>query len=117
MTLPFSLSWVTTFLARLEGMAKPMADAAARGGEDVAVDADDLALHVDQRAAGVTPVDGGVGLEEVLVGRHVGADAQLAALGADDTGRDRVFHAQGIADGQDPFAHPDLAGIAQFDYG
>ena len=52
-TLPFSLSWMTTFLAMFDGDGEADADIAAgrARGEDVAVDADDLAFHVDERAA------------------------------------------------------------------
>ena len=44
------------------GEADALRAAAADGG----VDADDLAVDVEQRAAGVAEVDGGVGLDEVL---------------------------------------------------
>ena len=40
---------------------------AAALAEDAGVDADQLAAAVDQRAAGVAGIDGGVGLDEVLV--------------------------------------------------
>jgi hypothetical protein len=52
---------------------------------DRGIDADDLALHVDERAAGIAGVDGGVGLEEVVEG----ALTDLARLRADDAGGDR----------------------------
>jgi hypothetical protein len=51
-------------------------------GHDGRVDADDLAAHVHQGAAGVPGVDGGIGLEEVVEGPL----ADLAGLGADDAG-------------------------------
>ena len=58
-------------LGHVGGDGEADADVPAGRREDVAVDADDLAPHVDQRAAGVAPVDGRVGLDEVLVGRDV----------------------------------------------
>ena len=54
---------------------------AARLGEDGGVDADDLAVHVQQRAAGVAGVDGRVGLDEVLE-LAAGALVDGAVLGA-----------------------------------
>jgi len=44
------------------------ADAGIRAGlgVDGGIDADDFAVHVDQRTAGITRVDGGIGLDEVL---------------------------------------------------
>ena len=45
------------------------ADAGGAAGrrDDHAVDADELAVHVDQGAAGIARIDGGVGLDEILV--------------------------------------------------
>ena len=51
------------------------AEAAADGG-DGGVDADDLAVEVDQRAAGVARVDRGVGLDRVDVGAVAAAAAR-----------------------------------------
>ncbi len=105
------------FLSHVRGDGEADADAPAAHapGQDVAVDADDLALHVDERPAGVAPVDGRVGLDEVLV--VVVAQAELAALGADDPRRDGVLHAEGIADGQDPFSDLDLGRVAELGEG
>ena len=65
-----------------DGEADALVAAGAR--EDRGVDADQLAVHVDQRAARVAGVDRRVGLDEVLVvgDAHVGA-----ALGRDDAHR------------------------------
>src|SRR6202041_1820874 len=62
-----------------------------------AVDTDDLATHIEQRAAGVTLVDGGVGLEEfdATVGHRP------TALGADNALGDGRLQAKGITDGED----------------
>ena len=46
---------------------EPDAHRSAGAGVDRGVHADDLAVHVEQRAARVTLVDGGVGLDEVVV--------------------------------------------------
>ncbi len=53
---------------------------AAAAAEDLRVDADHLALEVEQRAAGVAGIDGRVGLDE----RHGGIAGQRARLRADD---------------------------------
>ena len=47
-----------------DGEADPLVAAGVAG--DGRVDADDLAAEVDQRAAAVAGIDGGVGLQEVL---------------------------------------------------
>ena len=76
-------------------------------------DADDLAVHIEQRTAGVALIDGGVGLDQ----RHgvaVGADA--AVDGGDDTvghGAAQGVH-QRVADGDDAVAHAQLAAVAEF---
>ena len=58
-------------LGDVGGDGEADADVAAAAGEarghDAGVDADDLAPHVDERAAAVAAVDGRVGLDEVLV--------------------------------------------------
>ena len=107
-------------LGHVGGDGEPDADVPAGRREDVAVDADDLAPHVDQRAAGVPPVDGRVGLDEVLVRRHEGIrpaavrpGGELAPFGGNDARRHGVLHAERVADGQDPLADPDQGGIAQ----
>ena len=67
----------------------------ARLREDRAVDPDQVAGGVDQRAAGIPGVDRGVGLDEVLEA----ADAEVvAAKRAHDARRDRVAETEGIAD-------------------
>ena len=85
------------------------ADALARR-DDGGIDADHLALEVDERAAGVAGIDRGVGLDEVLVGgdAHVGAPG-----GADDPHRHRLVQPEGVADGDGPLADPEGVRIAQ----
>ena len=79
-------------------------------GEHRGVDADQLAAGIDQRAAGIADVDGRVGLDEILEGRH----AELAAArGADDALRDRLRQADGIADGQHDVADAQPVGMPE----
>jgi hypothetical protein len=94
------------------GNGEADAHAAARARVDRGVDAHQVAVDVDQRAARVAGVDGGVGLDEVLEG----VDAQLvAAQRADDAAGDRLAHAEGVADGQHLVAHLQRVGVAQRD--
>ena len=72
----------------------------AGGRDDGRVHADDLAVHVEQRTAGVALVDGGVGLQVVVVGTGV----DVALLGGDDADRDRAAEPERIADRHDPVA-------------
>ncbi len=93
----------------------------ARGlGVDGGVHADDLAGHIDQRAAGVAGVDGGVGLDELLelAGRAVGAGlVDGAVLGGDDAGGDGLGEGEGAADGEHPVADLGAVGVAELDGG
>ncbi len=114
-------------------------------GLDQRVDADELAVLVNQRAAGVAGVDGRVGLNEVRVNgiarRRTGAGAAAvtvtiavtvaaAAIGAgriaDDLrtagGRhdarcDGLLKAERAADGHNPLADGQLVGIGELDGG
>jgi hypothetical protein len=104
----------------LEGMAKPTPSEPDGLGVDGGVHADDLAGHIDQRAAGVAGVDGGVGLDELLelVGRAVGAGlVDGAVLGGDDAGGDGLGEGEGAADGEDPVADLGAVGVAELDGG
>src|SRR5437899_11850237 len=76
-------------------------DIATRLAEDGGIDADDLAAHVQQRSARVSRIDGGIGLNEVIVRSR----ANLTSLGADNAGGDRVIEAERIANGQHPLAY------------
>src|SRR5690606_17790475 len=70
-------------------------------GKDGSIDADQAAVGVNQRAAGVALVDSRVSLDEVLVG----VEAQLvAAGGTDNTHGHRLAQAKGVADGHDHIA-------------
>ena len=86
------------------------AGGAARRRDDHAVDADQLAVHVDQRAAGIARIDRGVGLDEILVLRLV---AGHMGEGRDDAAGHRLADAEGVADGQHQVADLDLIGIGE----
>ena len=93
-------------------------DALVAGGLriDGGVDADDFAVHVEQRAAGVAGIDGCVGLDEVL---ELAGDAGLdgAVFGGDNAGGDGLREGEGAADGFNPVADLGLIGVAQLDRG
>ena len=93
-TLPSSRIARTTPRTRSTGIAKPMPSMPVCAAHR-AVDADQLAVAVDERAAGIAEVDRGVGLDEVLERR----DAELAAAGrADDALRHGLAEPERIAD-------------------
>ncbi len=81
---------------------------AARAREDRRVDADHLAGHVDQRAAGVAGIDGRIRLNENL---RVRARDARAAQRRDDAARHRLADAERIADGEHLISHLDGIGI------
>ena len=76
------------------------------------VHADDLAGRVDQRAARVARVQGGVGLDEV-VDEVARLRAQRAPQGAHHAGGDRRLKAERAADGHDELADLQGVGVAQ----
>jgi hypothetical protein len=55
----------------LGGHRKADADRAAGRRDDQGVDADHFAVEVEQRAAGIAAVDGGVGLDVVVIGTRL----------------------------------------------
>ena len=78
-----------------DGNRERDAERPARLREDRAVDADQVAGGVDERAAGVAGIDRGVGLDEILEA----VDAEIvAAERAHDAERHRVAEAERIAD-------------------
>ncbi len=73
------------------------------------VDADDLAVDVDQRPAGVAEVDRRVGLDVVLEAPRGRVRRQArAVLGGDDADRDGLVEVERIADRHDPLADAEL---------
>ena len=82
---------------------------AERLRQDGRVDADQLAVGVDERAAGIAEIDGGVGLNEIFEIR----DAEPAASGgADDALRHRLTQSKRIADREHDVAGAHLVGSA-----
>jgi hypothetical protein len=80
---------------------------------DLRVDADHLALQVEERAARVAGIDRGVGLDE----RHIAAVGQRARGRADDALGHGVLEAERRADRGHPFAHAHLGRIAELHHG
>ena len=85
------------------------ADRAARRRDDRGVDADHFAVEVEQRAARIAAIDGGVGLDVVVVGTGI----DVAVARRHDAGGHRAAEAERIADRDHPFAEPQLVGIAE----
>jgi hypothetical protein len=75
-------------------------DRAARRREDHGVDADDSALQVEARTAGVALVDRRIDLDQMIV--CLGADVALARR--HDAGRHRAAEPERIPDGKHPVA-------------
>jgi len=85
--------------------------AAVGVGGDEGGDADDLAARVEERAAGVAGVDGGVGLDgvfDLVAGGHGdGADSGDNAAGHGPA------EAEGVADGIDALADDEVGGVGE----
>ena len=73
------------------------------------VDADQVALRVDERAAGIAEIDGGIGLNEILESRE---SELTAARGAHDALRHGLADAVGIADREHDVADAQCIGAA-----
>ena len=95
------------------GNGKADALRTARAREDRGVDADQPAGKIDQRAAGIARIDGGVGLDEELV---VGNADLGARQRRDDAVRHGLPDAEGIADGQHHVADLQRVGIGEVEY-
>ena len=92
-----------TLSAIFEGMAKPMPIEPPVGEMIAVLMPIDLAIHVEQRAAGIAAIDGGVGLDEVVVGPGI----DVAVARRDDADGDRAAEAERIADRHHPVADAD----------
>src|SRR4051794_23403777 len=86
--------------------------ARAAGRLDLRVDADHLALRVEQRAAGVTGVDRGVGLQDV-VDREAVRRGDLPLQRGDHAGGERAVEAERVADRVRGVADLDGARVTQ----
>ena len=73
------------------------------------IDADDLAVHVEQRPPGVAFIDGSVSLDVVIVGTAI----DVAVARRDNARRHRTAEPKRIADGQHPIADPRFVAIAE----
>src|SRR6186997_2369141 len=79
---------------------------------DLSVDADDLALSVEERTARVAVVDRGVGLDRV-VDRKVVRRGHLTVQCADDSGSNRSLEPERAADGDDLVPDSEVARVAE----
>ena len=104
---------VGNVLGIVDRNGKAHARAGARVALDERVDTHKLAVIVNERAAGVARVDGGIGLDHVGIdGVTVGrAHGRGAIERRDDTRGDRLLVAERRADRHDPLAHVELGGI------
>ena len=84
-------------LDKRRGHGEGDADTAAGGREDRGVHADDLAVQIEGRAAGIAAVHRRVDLQIV-----VGARTDVAVMGRDDAGGHRSAEAEWIADREHP---------------
>ena len=87
-------------LRQVGGDREADADVGAGGREDGGVDAQHPAVEREARTARVAAVDGGVDLEEVVVGAVV----DVTAARRDDAGGDRRAEAERVADRHHPVA-------------
>ncbi len=98
-------------LGRVYRDGKTDARALADIGSDQGVDADHFAVPVEQRAAGITGIDGRVGLDSVINLHAVGF------LHRPDRTDDAIGHGagqtEGIADGIDLLPHLQIARVAE----
>ena len=83
-------------------------------GADGGVDADDLAVGVEEGTAGIAGVDGAVGLDEAGVGLG-GGDVEGAIDGGDDAAGHGAGIAEGVADGVGGFADLEVFGSTEGD--
>ena len=100
-----------------DGVADADVDAAALFERAAAVDADQLAVGVEQRPAGVAGVDRGVGLQAVGVFEQRAGRILIAMHAGDDAVGDRRLEVVGqqerIADDVDPIADAARVAVAQ----
>ncbi len=100
-------------LGGVDGHGKPHARVAPRPAYDLGVDADDVAVPVEQGASGVAGVDGRVGLDDLGVAEVAGARLQHPAQGADYAVGHAELLAEWAADGHSELADPELVAVAQ----
>src|SRR5699024_8291573 len=98
---------------QVAGNREANADIATGARQDGGVDADQFAVQIDQRAARVAGVDGGVGLNEVFEA----IPEAVATEAADDAGGDGLGQAERVADGNDEVADPQLVRVGYRQFG
>ena len=110
--VPPPLAEATTTRTMLAGMAKPMPCEPPEREKIAVLMPTSRPVEIDQRAAGIARIDGGVGLDEELI---VG-DADLRARQRrDDAVRHGLADAERIADGQHDVADLQRVGIGEVD--
>src|SRR5712691_2458254 len=99
-------------LRRVDRNGKADARRSARGCVNGGVDPDDLAARIDERAARIAAVDGGIGLNGFI---NEGGLAGLyrASQGADHARSEGALKAEGIANGQNLLANLDGSRITE----
>ena len=90
---------------------EPDADAAARRREDGGVDADQLALHIEKRSAGIAAVDRRVGLDEIVIG----AGVDVAMMRRNDARAHAAAEPERVPDRQHPVTDAGCVRIAELD--
>ena len=76
----------------------------AAGRVNRGVDSDYFAMRIDQRTAGIPPIDGGVGLNGFIDQRRL-AGLHRTAQRADDAGGQGALKAERVADRQNLLSH------------
>jgi hypothetical protein len=98
-------------LGEVAGHSKAYAERRAALRNDGGVDAHHLAVHVEQRPAGIALVDRRVGLDELVVWPRF----DVAVARRYDAQRHRAAQPERVADGHHPVAHHRPVAIAEFD--
>ena len=90
------------------GNSEADADIATGRGQNSGIDPNQLTTQVDQRAAGIAGVDGGVGLDEIFIPLNTEA---TAPQGADDARGNGLPQAKGVANRHHKITYPQLVGV------
>jgi len=106
------------YLGNVAGNGKTDTDIspAPTGSCNGGIDTDHLAGHVDQWPTGITWIDGGIGLNEVVVAAE-GTQGRGSACRADDAEGGRALQSQRLADGDHEIAYMHLAGVSNWQLG
>src|SRR5215472_8003594 len=86
------------------------------GCVDCRINADHVAMRIDQRTAGIPAVDGRIGLDRFFNGRGLGG-AYGSANGADHAGCERRLKAKWVADGQNFLSYLNAVGVPKLQGG